>query len=154
MRRRSLMSCWVKTIWGYIQWRRLRKRYKIDEKTVIVVMDPKNQELNVCAIKYLKYYMKRKCANKALIISEVFDRQVKGLLEQKEYVRTVECHTRTINALMQYYCYKPFNPQIAWVSLDKPFGNEVYKFIGKKGIDYRDVVCLAVYQLREVFNEE
>lgn len=129
-------------------WKKMIHQTGADKKTQIIVMPEHNNELNLTAFRYMKYMMQRRNSDNVIILTDdqwVIDNY---LIVKELSPVLVKCTYNQILYLQKYYECFVFSRNISIISLNKPSGNTVYKFIGKNGITYDDVVCLCIYNLR------
>lgn len=132
---------------GYLVWKRLKRKYGIDDRYAIIVLPESRRKWNQCAVKYLPDYMKRKRADKVLIV--VSDKS-EGYEAEEFAEAIVLLSEEDIRLLMKLYCLIRYSDKIVFFYLNYPRDNMSEMILEKGDISMDEVICLGLYQLREV----
>lgn len=133
------------------QWFRLCISYQINYKKVVLVLTNENKKLDYYAVAYLEYFVKRKYAEKVIILFH--DIESKKMVESFHFpfeVKTVFYPLEKINKLYDYYSFKKFFDNIVFTYTNCPEYNLLGRVLDETSINEQDAVCLALYHLRKV----
>lgn len=147
---RQLYPYYKRACRGKKIWKKIRKEYEIDRFTQIVIMPEGEKKLNKTAMEYMPYMLERRSARRAVIIKPKQD--IADVFNGYETLKSQYCYLPPgeIENLLHYYEMYVFSPNVSIISYTKPNGNTLYKFIGRKGINTTDAVCLGMYCLRHI----
>lgn len=135
----------------YFQWLRLSIKYKINYKKVVLVLINENKTLDYYAIAYLKYFVKRKYADEAIILFH--NAESKKMFEKFNFsfkVTAVYYPLEKIKKLYDYYSFEKFFDNIVFTYTSFPKYNLLGRVLDETSVNEQDTVCLALYHLREV----
>lgn len=134
-------------------WNRIKKKYQFNECTQLVIMPEDDEGLNDIAFHYMPYMMKRRGADKAIVVRRK-EKAGESLISHEAY-ETQYCYLEpnAIYDLIHYYELYIFTRNISIISCTRPNGNTMHKFLGKNGVNEEDLVCLCMYFLRSMPKE-
>jgi len=135
---------------GRLEWLLLKVKYRINYDKVVLVLPESDEEWNYYALIHLPDYIKRKNAEKAVIL----------LSNQKSYDAATSLFGKNftivnysiikMNRLLKYYCLYRFFDNIVFFYLNQPQDN-LSEIILKQGIvSKEELICLGFYCLRNV----
>ena len=141
----------IRALRGCFVWKRIKRKYHIDERTAVIVLPENDVVWNQAALKYLPDYIIRKNADRAIVF--LTD-------ESKESISTdyidndnisFECIKRFQACLLSdYYCLNRFYDKIQIFFLDYPYDNKSGDILNNTDVTADELVCLSFYILREV----
>ncbi len=129
-------------------WRSIKRRYHIDDKTVVLVFPGQRQDLEESCIKYLKIFMSRKGADKAIIFYR--EKTVIKMIKDKEEIVPVRLKEKYMSRLYELYSFMKFFDNIIFAYADSPADNMLGKCMDETDINSDDAAALALYHLRYV----
>ena len=137
---------------GRLVWRSLKRKFNIDYNKVVIVMPEKDKAWNMCAIKYLPHFMKRKNAQEVVLLvpcdtandlSDFNDDRIKVQIISQQEVTWLFCY---------YLMYKFFD-NIVFLYLDEPEKDNKCRIAMERcNISMDEIICLCFYKLRQVPN--
>ena len=132
---------------GFLTWKHLVRKYNINDRCVVIVLPEDDDEWNECALKYLPSFMKRKSANRSLVIFKQAVDMARTVLPDSEVGALAE---EKIRFLMQYYLLWKFFPGIVFFYRSFPRDNITEQILSKSRVTIEELICLGFYRLREV----
>ena len=143
-------------------WRRIKREYSIDYSKVVLVLPETDAEWNRQALMFLPELIKRKSAEKALVISpwdDVFE-EVRKKSKGNGFVQdgdaepgqclALKLSEDEIDSLLKYYCFYKFFDSIIFLYKDKPKDNPGTLILSQGCVSKKELICLGHYNLREV----
>ena len=126
-------------------WFSLKNKFQIDTEWYLVICPTDYLELNICAMKSLFGFLKRKYKNKALIVSkiDIWNFVDNVGFDSSLYIVNELLTVEKMNALLKYYRLIQFFPNMVVISNELPFGN--LNIVGEKGITMDDYVNHALF---------
>ena len=137
---------------GSILWNFIRIRDHINYSKVVLMLTGENKEVDKKALEYLDFVIRRKYANKAIIYAPnngIYEFANKNLKSEYE-VSTKQIRLKTMDHIYKRYCLSKMFRNLFWTYIDKTDENLLGRFLRETDIDAEDVVCLAIYNLREI----
>lgn len=136
---------------GFFIWDVLRLRLRIQNKKVVIILVNENKKLDYYAIMHLEDFVKRKCADEALILvderrSYKMVRAVNPPIPVKIYWYPKD----KIERLYEYYSFYKFSDRVVFTYTDNPKDNQLGRVLRETEIDEEDAVCLGLYHLRTI----
>jgi hypothetical protein len=133
---------------GRAVWLRLRRRYEIDNGAYVVAFIEDDPALNEVGFARLGELIADRRARGVVIVTDqpsVVDRIGTG----GEGILAVEVLTeRQIDALLSFHELYQFSARIFFVSLTRPYSNQLWRMNGTNGLTLDDLVCLSMYRIR------
>ena len=135
-------------------WNQLTEKYLIDINTVTVVLAGDNESLDIEAINQLPFFVKRKRANRAIILTENY--------KYSEYLKKQLFHFEVCEVILdkssllyifRYYCFAFNFDNIAFTFLDECEYNMLGRILSETNITEKEAVSLGVYWLRSIPEE-
>ena len=137
---------------GSIYWTLLKVRDSLDYSKVVLVLTGDNEEVDYYSILYLDKVIERKNAKEAVIY--VMDQNIKVLtadkLQSKYPVKIKIVSKKILNYIYRRYTIERFYKNIFWTFTDHTKNNLLGRFMKETDIDAEDVVCLAIYNFRQI----
>lgn len=134
---------------GGIVWKRLRRKWKIGKKDVVLFMIEQDEELNRYAYIHAEALLHKKYSTKLVLVSPFEDVLGKIPERLRKYpsilISSMECEQ-----LKKYYQLVEFSDYVCFVSMTWPESNWVYRLLGKNGVGKEEIVCLGLFVLRHV----
>lgn len=118
---------------------------------MVLVLTNENKTLDYYAIAYLKYFVKRKYANEAIILFH--DVETKKMLKKFKFpfeVKAVFYPLKEIEKLYDYYSFEKFFDNIVFTYTTFPKDNLLGRILDETPVNEQDAICLALYHLRTV----
>lgn len=137
-----------------LAWKKIVKRFGIDETTVILVLSGENFALDNKALEHLKYYIKKRKANRAEILvcnSESYESVNNFIFEFPVNVTLMD--KEELQSLFEYYCFTNNMTNIAFTFLKHVEYNHLGRIVEEKDFSMNEIVDLGVYWLREVIED-
>ncbi len=122
----------LKTFQGIVWWREISHQYKLKRTDYVVVLG-KDYALNQEVVNCLPNFIKKKYANRVLIIGS----DLMNYRMSDDKLVLIEYTEGKVEALLQYYKFNEFWGIII-SSLDEPFGS--YGLLEKRTINLKDIV--------------
>lgn len=142
----------VEVLKGSFCWNIIKLTEKIDDTKVVLVLTGEDTNVDNYALMYLDEVIKRKFASKAIIIT--FNKKVADkVISCKTISHPVKIkimNERMIELIYKRYCLDKFNKNLFFTYIDKTQDNLLGRFMREMSVDARNVVCLALYNLRKV----
>ena len=127
-------------------WATLERKYEVDQGVYVIVMPEHDPELNAAAVGHVKDLVADRRAQGVVLVA---DRSLsRPMLSEPDVVGSESWTGRQIDALIAYFELRNFSDRLLIVSLTKPFGNGLYRLLGRQGITKEDLVCLGCFRLR------
>ena len=146
MLRQSLMI-----IKGYIIWLQLRVKEHLDDKKFVLIVTEENEKVDQYALKYLDYVMERKYTKEALVIvSNQGTAKKVSKYHYKHQIKIKIMPFQKIKLLYKWYCMDGRRKNVVFTFVKTNKDNLLEHFINETDINEEDVVCLALYNLREI----
>lgn len=140
----------AQVIKGRLLWEKLKRKYHIDYRKVVLVLSGQNDLLDQKCMEYLPYFKRRKFAEEAIVIYASGRKMVRADTGPEAAERFVEMADREIESLFRLYCFYRFFTNIVFTHTYSPDDNQLQRFLEETGVDETDAACLALYHLREV----
>ena len=143
---REFLHAWK----GRSIWYSLKRKYDIDYDKIVIILPEKDSELNMCAIKYVPYFMARK--NVCEVIICTFSENIidTSCLENM----TVRIHIMSSEEMELLFCYYrmyKFFDNIVFLYLEGSMDKTNYLNALKRwNITLDELICLCFYKLRRV----
>lgn len=137
---------------GYLYWHHLVKKLKLKNNVVLFFPDIKHN-WNYYALLYLEQLITYTNSSSAIILT--VDKRVEIVASlfssHISYAKTIS--NKDAQHLLDYCSLGPFDDRFFVISLNKPFGRNADKLIGKNGTSVAEIIALGIYRLPE-FTEE
>ncbi len=124
---------------GRVIWNDLKRKYKVTESDVVVIVESTDKCLVSKSIELLREYTDRKNLDREIIIC-CSDTQLAPCDDRRIVVQKGKDE---LNALLRFYRMIQFTKNIVVISLSMPFGNK--GIVGKVGITLEDYIRDAIY---------
>ena len=147
----KIIKLYCKTLHEAFTWHQIRRKYNIDENTVVVALPEKHCDWNEIAIKYLPDYIKRKNADRAVVLvvdETIVDKRRTECNSDLVLYRLIE--PECLKKLMKYYSLHRFFDKIVFFYLEYPKDNKSSFILNSTEVTMDELVCLGFYRLREV----
>lgn len=139
---------------GSFLWTILKIKDQLDYSKVVLVLSGENKDVDKYALVYLDTVIDRKRAAKAVIY--VTDDETKTFTEKnlntRYPVKIKKLKSSTVDHIYRRYTIEKFYKNLFWTYTDKTRNNLLGRFIRETEINAEDVVCLAIYNLRQIPN--
>ena len=134
---------------GWIFWLYLKIWYKIDYRTIVLVLTGNHDEVDYYCLKYLKEFISRKYAKKGILFCtyECYE-TVSELVRWNSALRVIIMNTEKMSLLYEFYSFMKFFENIVFTYTDCPTDNYLGRYLRETDITAADAVCLALYHLR------
>ena len=141
----------IRVLHGWLYWTWFRRFYQISYESVVLVLASEHKELDVWAVRHLDDFVKRKFADRAVVIyyDKAGENASRQLCVSCRCVRLKLPITR-VRLLYDYYCFDRFFDNIVFTYTSAPDENLLGKVLDETDITGEEAVCLALYHLREV----
>lgn len=141
----------VRVLHGWLYWTCFKLLNRISYKCVILVLASENTKLDVWAVRHLEDFIKRKCADKAMIIyhDKAGENASKELHASPSAVQK-KLPLKRVELIYDYYCFDRFFDNIVFTYVSVPDENLLGRILNETDITENEAVCLALYHLREV----
>lgn len=138
--------------YGAAIWKIWQLRFRINSKTVVLVLVNENKSLDRYALIHLKKFANRKYARKAVLIvnSKTIDTQMKKMkfpFSAKMYF----CPKNEIEWVYRYYSFYKFSDKLVFTFISCPKDNQLGRLLKETEVNEEEAVCLGLYRLRKVF---
>lgn len=154
---------------GRMIWKRLCGKYGIDSFCVTIVLAEDDALWNACALRYLPAFMKRKSANRALILAKsgihIDTGEGKnevhtdtGEVKNGVCIKTGEAKNTLLKRikekeaeyLLSYYTLFRFSDNLVFFYTNRPQDNRSEFALKHTEVTMDELICLGLYRLREV----
>ncbi len=136
----------------YDVWKRFVAKYGITESSIMLMLTNDNSLLDRYAIEYLDAYMRRKFSKSAFIFYT--EKSSLSLDErhvfQSNGIKYVSISKEEMQELYNLYCSYEFNKNIVFTYINYPETNLLQRILNETEINEKEIVCLALYKLREI----
>lgn len=139
----------TKVIKGWFLWNKLKRKYSIDYKKVVLVLSGQNELLDKKCMDHLPDFKRRRFAEKAIVIRS-FERASEQTMTDSEDLSDMIMTCAEMELLFGLYCFYKFFDNIVFTYTCTPADNQLQKFLDETEVNETDAVCLALYHLREV----
>lgn len=148
----NLVRSVVRILYGWVYWHIFCLQNNITYKSVVLVLCGENHLLDKYSVKYLELFVKRKTADKALIIwsEQATEEWLKQFILQLERTKIKYMPEKYVKFLYDFYSFDKFFDNIVFTYTSKPKENLLGRILEETGVDEKDAVCLALYHLRYV----
>lgn len=139
---------------GYFYWLILKIRYLINYKKVVLFLTDENSKLDITALEYVQFYLKRKNA-KSVIVFYVNDKTynfINNNLELKSVCQCEKLSYSRMRFLYDVYSFYNFFENAVFTYTMIPKENLLGRILEETDINEIDAVCLALFHLREIPN--
>lgn len=136
---------------GAFLWNLLRIRFRINDRTVVLILVNENEKLDYYTLAHLQDYMDRKSAKGALILLD--SRKTCGMVraaDLPEHVRISWYPRRCREVLYAYYSFYKFSDKVVFTYVDRPKENLLGRALRETAVNEEDAACLGLYRLRRV----
>jgi len=143
-------------VFGSIYWTGLVVKEHITSAKVVVVLTGENVLLDKYALMYLDDLIDRKRASEAIIVEQKGKTSIieDAKIYHRHRAKYIKVSEKWINGIYRRYCLSRFCNNLFFTYTDKTKNNQLGRFIRETTINEKDVVCLAIYNLRCVPEKE
>lgn len=138
---------------GYFIWRRLIRKYKL-KNSVVLFFPSSEHSCNYYALLYLEQLIMHTNSVSAIILTTDDRVKIAAPYFSPNIAHIVKLSDKQAQNLLDYYSLGPFDNRFFVISLDKPFGRNADKLIGKNGTTVAEVISLAIYRLPKFIEEK
>lgn len=137
---------------GSFLWTLLKIRDRLNYKKIVLVLSGENPEVDKYALMYLDYVLERKSAKSVVIyvMNEEMRIFAKDNIQTGYKYKIKRLSEKTIDYIYKRYVFNKFYKNIFWTYVDKTPNNLLGRFMRETDINAEDVVCLAIYNLRQI----
>ena len=141
----------IRALRGCFVWKRIKRKYHIDERTAVIVLPENNVVWNQVALKYLPDYIIRKNADRAIVfLTDESKDSISADFKNLDNISFESIKRSQANLLADYYCLNRFYDKIQIFFLDYPYDNRSGYVLNTTDVTADELVCLGFYVLREV----
>lgn len=141
----------MRILHGWLYWTYFKLLNQISYKCVVLVLASENKKLDVWAVRHLDDFVKRKCADKAMIIfHDKAGQDASKELHASCSIVQIKLPLKRIELLYDYYSFDRFFDNIAFTYVSVPDENLLGRVLSETDITEEEAACLALYHLREV----
>lgn len=137
---------------GCFIWHRLIRKYKL--KNNIALFFPSTEHsCNYYALLYLEQLITHTNSGSAIILTVDEHVKIAAPFFSLRIAHVVKISEKDAQNLLDYYSLGPFDNRFYVVSLNKPFGRNADKLVGKNGTTVAEIISLAVFRLPKFIEE-
>ena len=136
-------------LFGYLDWKMIRIKYRIDSKSVVLFLPEIKPEWNQRALKYIPAYLYRKKADRAIVLVNR-NAGLKDFVHADPKVITGQLYEKRIRHIMDYYTLFRFSDRVVFFYLEYPKDNCSRIILEQTKVSMDELICLGFYRLREV----
>lgn len=128
-------------------WAGLDRRYKVAQGVYVLLMPEDDAELNAAALGHIEDLVADRRAQGVVVVHDRSSETVSA--DGVPGVIATEAWTAgQIDALIAFHELCSITDRLLVVSLTKPFGNGLYRLLGRQGVTKEDLVTLGCFRLR------
>jgi hypothetical protein len=136
-------------LYGWLYWRKIKIKYRIDYSKVVIVLSGENYELDRQVLVHLSDFVQRKHASSVIVLcKEEYQKEWTEILENDMPVSVRTMSDEKMKLLYSYYCFEKFFDNIVFTYIDTPRDNQLGIYLRKTDVNEEDAACLALYHLR------
>lgn len=134
---------------GWLFWQKLKMKYGIDYRKIVIVLSDENHELDRQVLVHLGDFVRRKYASSVIILcKEEYKDEWMNFFENDSAVAVCVLTDKEMTLLYSYYCFTKFFDNIVFTYIDTPADNLLGTYLRKTDVNEEDAACLALYHLR------
>lgn len=144
----------VQVMAGQLLWMNLKRQEHLDYKKMVLVLTGENEKVDLYALRYLDKAMNRKSADKALILSDkqkCIDMALR--CNYQHTVKTKLLSQKKIMLLFKWFSLDKFYKNLIFTYVRTPKDNLLDRFVRETDINEEEIVCLCLYNFREMPTE-
>ena len=137
--------------YGRLIWQKYKRRFCLDEHTVVLVLAGENRKVDYYALAHLEDYVKRKVASRGVILAA--DKRALGQARKMKFPFDTEvCRVKEneVLRLHDYYCFEEYFDNIVFTFIRRPEANMLWKLRRETEVNEEEVACLGCYCLRRM----
>jgi hypothetical protein len=127
-------------------WAALERKYNVGQGLYVLLLPEDDAELNAAALGHIEDLVADRRARGVVVVGDRASSSVSG--ESDAIVGTESWTAGQIDALIAFYELCSITDRLLIVSLTKPFGNSLYRLVGRHGVSKEDLVSLGCLRLR------
>lgn len=139
----------LRILHGWFFWSVFRLWHRVSYRCAILVLANENQDLDRWAVFHFHDFMKRKYADRGIIIWN--GHGTEPLIQVKNPLGRIvlkQISANKIDLLYDYYSFDKFFENIVFTITAKPEENLLGRILEETEVNEQDAVCLALYHLR------
>lgn len=129
-------------------WAKLARKYEVDKGVYVLLMPEDDAELNGAALARIEDLVADRRAQGVVLVGDRSSSQPMPSEPGDSIVGIESWTARQIDALIAFYELCSITDRLLIVSLTKPFGNGLYRLVGRQGVTKEDLVSLGCLRLR------
>lgn len=140
---------------GCVVWQKLKHKEHIDYTKIVLVLTGENKEVDYYSLVHLNDVIERKHAKTVIIITDKYEivDEVHKFKGCKYPIKIRILKSKHIDCIYKWYSIDKFFYNIFFTYTDKTKNNLLGRFLRETDINAEDVVCLAIYNLRQIPKE-
>ena len=146
-----ILSATIKALRGHLLWLRAKRKYKIAEGGIYVLMLPDSDNaFNEYALRHVDDFLDFRKGTSAVIFTtdEWVEKNAVSYSNRISAVEKIPQRHYCYYYYYYYYCDYYFSNQFILMSLQGGYGKRLSLAIGKNGITKEDLACLGLYIIR------
>ncbi|MCI8822510.1 MAG: hypothetical protein HFI15_08350 [Lachnospiraceae bacterium] len=139
---------------GRLVWLKWKRRFRLDHRKVLLVLTGENEQIDKYALLHLKDYMRRKVADRAVILAS--DRKIwkqAAAFASCFPVKAYLVKEQELLLLYDYYCFEEYFDNVVFTFVSRPKDNLLERVLRETDVDEEEAVCLGLYCLRSADRE-